>query len=67
MITSDFRRSTSDERRQQPTDDADTEATQANGKERNDTEGILFSADVAFHLRKDDHHRIEDDGHSICN
>ena len=65
--TSNFGCGASDERCQQSAENSDTEAAETDCKKGDNTEGVLSSTDVAFHLGEDDHHRIEDDGHSICN
>ena len=65
--TSNFRRGSSDERCQQSAENTDTKATQTDCKKWDEAKNVLFSPDIAFHLGEDDHHRIEDDGHSICN
>ncbi len=67
VSTSNFGRGASDERCQQSAENSDAEAAQADGEEWNNTQGVLSSTDVAFHLGEYDHHRIEDDRHSICN
>ncbi len=67
VYTSNFRRGASDERCQQSAENSNTESAKTDCKKRDETEKILLSTDVAIHLGEDDHHRIEDDRHSICN
>lgn len=67
VYTSNFRRGASDERSQQSAENSNTEAAKTDCKKRDEAEKILLSTDIAIHLGEGDHHRIEDDRHSICN
>ena len=65
--TSNFWRRASDEGRDESAEDAQAQTAETDGEERCDAQRVLLSANVAFHRGEYDHHRVQDDGDSICN